>query len=105
MFVNNWFKQYYQPFYKGHTNCYTSVANLSNMEFEVSVEYQDHLAKYRISPEQKNIFLAELIHYSGCTDYDPPPSGLIIMKGVRKWLGSIDSFKLVESLGEAIELK
>ena len=75
------------------------------MEFEASVEHQGYLAKYRILPEQKNIFLAELTHYSGSTDYNPPPSGLVIIKGVRKWLGSIDSHELVENLGEAIALK
>lgn len=75
------------------------------MEFEATVKYQGYKAVYKIVPEQTHIFRAQMNHYSGSKDYNPPPSELIIIRGVRKWIGSGDNQELIDSLGEIIEAK
>lgn len=75
------------------------------MEFTVAVPYFDAVACYKIIPDHQNIYHAQLISYDGSPDYDPPPSVLVLVKGVRNWLGSSDHQDFLNELGNVIEAK
>ena len=75
------------------------------MEMQISVDYQGYPATYKVMPEQKNIYLAELLDYFGCWDFNPPPEKITLTQGVRHWIGSIDNQNLIGDLGLAIEVK
>jgi hypothetical protein len=70
---------------------------------EVKVLYQGYFAEYKVLPEQGNLYLAELIHYDGSMEYNPPPSTLLLIKGIRRWLGSFDQPDFLNDIGSVIE--
>lgn len=72
------------------------------MEFQVSVPYLGAQAHYKIIPEEKNIYYAELTKYEGGPDYGPPEN-ILLVKGVTRWLGSEDELTLLNELGQLIE--
>ena len=72
------------------------------MELYVSVTYFDAIAHYKIIPEEENIFFAELLKYEGSAEH-APPACLLLVKGIRRWLGSEDYQELLNELGNSIE--
>lgn len=75
------------------------------MELDVSVPYLGVTARYKVIPDQNYIYHAQLLEYDGSTDINPPPSTLVLVKGVRRWLGSFDHQGFLNELGNIIEVK
>lgn len=73
------------------------------MEVKATIAYKGAAAHYSIREDTKGIYSATLIDYNG-SDSNMPPLQLIITRGVRHWIGSIDDEVLTNDLGEAIEI-
>ena len=75
------------------------------MELNISVSYLGAVANYKVISEHQYLFHAQLLSYDGSLDYSPPPANLVLVKGVRCWLGSFDQQGFINELGNAIEAK
>ena len=72
------------------------------MEMTAVVQYLGDLAHYSITPESDGIFSAQLLKYEG-PNVVTPPHNLVLVRGVRKWVGSYEEQYFVEELGRAID--
>jgi hypothetical protein len=70
---------------------------------EAVVSYGNDFALYHLFPEQEGVYHAELIRFYGSADAEPPPKQILLVKGVRKWIGNFDLPELLNELGQAIE--
>lgn len=73
------------------------------MEVKATVTYKGSPAHYSIKEDTKGIYSATLVDFEGNV-HNMPPLYLIITRGVRHWIGSIDDDVLTNKLGEAIEI-
>jgi len=73
------------------------------MEVKATVTYKGSKAHYSIKEDTRGIYSATLIDYEGGS-HNMPPVHLVITKGVRHWIGSIDDDVLTNELGGAIEI-
>ena len=72
------------------------------MNFLASVLFQNAIAHYTITEEEEGVFLARLQHFSGLSD-EAPPVQILLMRGIRRWIGSLDNPEVLEALGHAID--
>jgi hypothetical protein len=72
------------------------------MKFKVTVQYKTGLAHYYIIQEAAGVYLASLEHYEG-QHSDEPPHRIMLVKGIRRWTGSIEHQEILDELGLAIE--
>jgi hypothetical protein len=72
------------------------------MELSVTVQYKTGLAHYSIIQEAAGVFFACLEQYEGPLS-EVPPNGIMLLKGVRRWTGSIEHQEILDELGRAIE--
>lgn len=72
------------------------------MEIKAVVGYRGFYTEYRISKENKDIYLATLKRFDG--NDNPPPSSFIITRSVGHWIGSIDDEALINRIGEIIDI-
>lgn len=71
---------------------------------EVTVEYRSHRACFKIHQEREGIFTARLLSFEGEASLRPTKE-ITLVRGVRKWTGSIDDEALLDELGEFIDTK
>lgn len=71
---------------------------------EAVVSYGEHFAVYQLSSEQEGVYYARLIRFYGSPEASPP-NEILLVKGVRKWIGSIKTPELLNALGEVIEAR
>jgi hypothetical protein len=74
------------------------------MEFHVGVLYKGCLAEYKILPQQLNIYFARLTNYDGDLESKPPDT-LVMIKGIRRWVGSFDHQEFLNEIGGIIDEK
>lgn len=72
------------------------------MKLEAIVKLGDGAAHYLISKEGRGCFRAELVHYAGRTD-NQPPREVVLVRSFRTWKGSTSNQQLLNELGEAID--
>jgi hypothetical protein len=72
------------------------------MELSAVVKHQGALAYYTVLPENQGIYHARLVRYYGSPD-SAPPERLLLVKGVRRWLGSCERQDLLDDIGHIIE--
>lgn len=70
---------------------------------KATINYKGAPAQYSIMEDTKGIYSATLIEYKGNVN-NMPSAQLIITKGVRHWIGSIDDDVLINDLGNAVEI-
>ena len=73
------------------------------MQCEIEIEYKGSKAQYRIEQEGANIFQAELISYENEHAGNQPPQNLMLIKGIRGWIGSSDDTHFLHQIGSSIE--
>ena len=73
------------------------------MELKATVRYRNEFAHYKIVNEGDQIYAARLEDYKGNV-HNIPPTHIVLTKGIRHWVGSIDDEKLVNDIGEMIDL-
>jgi hypothetical protein len=73
------------------------------MEVKATINYKGAAAYYSVTEDTKDIYSATLVEYKGSV-HNMPPVQLIITKGVRHWIGSIDDDVLINDLGGAIDI-
>ena len=72
------------------------------MEMKAVVQYLGDWAHYTITPESSGIYLARLIRYEGANGITPPED-IVLVRGVRKWVGSYNERSLLNDLGRSID--
>ena len=72
------------------------------MELSAVVKHQGALAYYTVSTENQDIYHARLVRYYGSPE-SAPPDRLLLVKGVRRWLGSCEKQELLDEIGHIIE--
>ncbi|MBB1286567.1 hypothetical protein HRH25_19450 [Flavisolibacter sp. BT320] len=74
------------------------------MNCRASVLFQNAIAHYTITEEEEGVFLAHLQHFSGLSE-ETPPLKILLMRGIRRWIGSLDNQQVLDALGHAIDKK
>jgi hypothetical protein len=74
------------------------------MELQAIVQYLGDNAHYCITRENQGIYHARLLEYEGAPVVSPPEKVLLI-RGIRRWLGSHEEEDFVEDLGRAIDAR
>ena len=69
---------------------------------QVVVSYGEHFALYELYAEKEGVYNAELVRYYGSPESSPPKE-ILLVKGVRKWIGYPGVPQLLNELGKAIE--
>ena len=69
---------------------------------DVIVRLGEALVHYTVSRETKDIYQARLVRYEGCPT-EEPPRDLILVKGYRRWTGSVDRPELLNEMGQVID--
>ena len=69
---------------------------------QVVVSYGEHFALYELYAENEGVYNAELVRYYGSPESSPPKE-ILLVKGVRKWIGYPGLPELLNELGKAIE--
>lgn len=64
--------------------------------------YKGGLAHYQVVRKENDIFSAYLVRYDGKQAHQPPAS-LILVRGEKKWEGSLDDHSLLEQIGGVID--
>jgi len=72
------------------------------MEIVATIQHKGYEAAYSIQPERPGIYLAKLMTYSG-NSKAAPPSVITMIRGPRKWSGSIRMESLLMQLGHQID--
>lgn len=72
------------------------------MLLEAVVSFGEHFALYHLSSECEGVYQAELVKFYGSPD-TAPPQLVLLVKGVRKWIGHPGIPELLNDLGQAIE--
>ena len=72
------------------------------MMLEAVVSYGEHFARYHLFSESEGVYQAELVTFYGSPDAAPPEQVLLV-RGVRKWIGHPVIPELLNELGQAIE--
>jgi hypothetical protein len=72
------------------------------MELKVVVRFLEAHALYSVTPEGENVFHACLEKYEGAAGVQPPES-ILLVKGIRRWIGSCDNPSFINELGQAID--
>ena len=72
------------------------------MELSAVVPFGGGKAYYSVSPESTGVYQARLRNFEG-NPVSPPPSEIILVRGVKQWSGSVDSVELLRELGNAID--
>ena len=72
------------------------------MEMKAVVQYLGDWAHYSITPESFGIYHARLTNYEGANGVTPPEN-IVLVRGVRKWVGSHEERALLNDLGRYIE--
>jgi hypothetical protein len=72
------------------------------MEMEAVVLYREEFARYRVIPERQGVYQAQLVKYYG-NPASAPPEQIVLVRGVRKWIGSYPMPELLNDLGRVIE--
>lgn len=72
------------------------------MNCSASVLFQKAIAHYTITEEEEGVFLAQLQHFSGLSE-ETPPVQILLMRGIRRWIGSLDNQEVLDALGHAID--
>jgi len=72
------------------------------VEIVATIEHRGHEAVYSIQPERPGIYLAKLVTYHG-NHQAAPPSIITMIRGPRKWSGSIRMESLLMQLGQRID--
>jgi hypothetical protein len=78
--------------------------NAFYMEMEAVVPFDEGIAHYLVSPDNSGIYQARLVQFEGNAGR-MPPNEVILVKGYRQWSGSYERQDLLNSLGEAIEMR
>lgn len=73
------------------------------MEVKATINYKGAPARYGVAEDTNGIYSATLVEYEGSV-HNMPPVHLIITRGVRHWIGSIDDDVLINDLGAAIDI-
>ena len=73
------------------------------MLLEAVVSYGEHFALYHLSSESEGVYQAELVKFYGSPNEAAPPEQVLLVKGVRKWIGHPVIPELLNDLGQAIE--
>ena len=95
---------HYLLFEYGHPFCFPVLYSSWIMEVKAVVWYAGKLAHYVITPENSGVYYARLLTFeeqSGPT----PPANLILVRGMRHWVGSANEPYLVDELGKVIEYR
>ena len=69
---------------------------------QVVVSYGEHFALYELYAEKDGVYNAELVRFYGSPEAAPPKE-ILLVKGVRKWIGYPGLPELLNELGKAIE--
>ena len=72
------------------------------MLLEAVVSYGEHFALYHLSLEREGVYHAELVKFYG-SPQAAPPQQVLLVKGVRKWIGNPGIPELLNDLGQAID--
>lgn len=72
------------------------------MVLEAVVSFGEHFALYHLTSEREGVYQAELVKFYGSPEVAPPRQVLLV-KGVRKWIGHPGIPELLNDLGQAIE--
>ena len=72
------------------------------MKLKAKVQYLGKRAHYEIAPEAAGVYQARLLKYEGGDLLAPPPH-IILVKSVRRWVGSHEERPLLEALGRVID--
>lgn len=72
------------------------------VELEAKVKYKSGNACFKVEKGKEGIFTANLLAYDG--DYtQSPPEGIILVRGIRYWTGSVEDEILLNELGRFID--
>jgi hypothetical protein len=71
------------------------------MELKTVIYYRNAYAHFLITREYKGVYCAELVQYDGLAEQAPPPC-IILIRGERKWWGSVANDELIHLLSDAI---
>lgn len=72
------------------------------MLMQVVVSYGEHFALYELYAEKEGVYNAELVRFYGNPALAPPKE-ILLVKGLRKWIGYPALPELLHELGKAID--
>lgn len=72
------------------------------MELDVVIKYGAGEAVYRIQMEDPGLYFATRLRFDG-SDEAAPPDEITLVRGIRKWTGSIRDEALLSDLGRSIQ--
>lgn len=65
------------------------------------IYYRNAYAHFVVTREHKGVYSADLVQYDGPAE-QAPPSSIMLVRGERKWWGSVADDELVHLLSDAI---
>ena len=68
------------------------------MNICASLPFRNALAHFTITQEEDGVYLAQLQHYGGFPE-EAPPSKILLIRGIRRWIGSFDDQEVLDALG------
>jgi hypothetical protein len=72
------------------------------MTLEAKVNIEGGVADYHILPEGNGLYRADLVGYHGRPNFCPAER-IIMVRSVRKWIGSCDHIEVINQIGREIE--
>lgn len=66
------------------------------------IKYKNGNACFKIKKGKEGIFTANLVNYDG-EHTQAPPEGIILVRGIRYWTGSVEDETLLSELGKFID--
>jgi hypothetical protein len=72
------------------------------MELEAIVQYGGAYAYYKVIVDGQDMYHARLIRFYGSPEAAPPDK-LLLVKGIRRWIGSSDDKEIMGELGRFID--
>lgn len=72
------------------------------MKLSVTVQYKTEVAHYSIIQEAAGVYLASLESFEGPPS-EAPPTRIMLVRGIRRWIGSFEHQEILNELGHAIE--
>lgn len=71
------------------------------MELKTVIYYRNAYAHFVITREYKGVYCADLVNYDGPAE-QAPPACVMLIRGERKWWGSVANDELIHLLSDAI---
>jgi len=72
------------------------------VELEAKIKYKTGNACFKIQKDTEGIYTASLLNYDGENALSPP-EGIILVRGIRYWTGSVEDEILLTELGKLID--